>query len=109
MSDLENDPVDVGDPFNLQVTYTNSGTAPVDEIVLTLTLDAYVSFVSAQVTPVITPTPGNGNVGRWELGSLAGESESSFLIWYAGRRICIPFATDAINGVSQQRFDSWPD
>jgi uncharacterized repeat protein (TIGR01451 family) len=81
LTDLGNDPVDVGDPFDLQVTYVNSGTAPVDDIVLTLTLDAYVSFVNAQVAPVIAPTPGNGNVGRWELGSLAGESESSFLIW----------------------------
>ena len=81
VTDLGNDPVDAGDPFNLQVTYVNSGTAPVDDIVLTLTLDAYVSFQHAQETPVITPTASNGNVGRWELGSLAGESESSFLIW----------------------------
>lgn len=72
------DPVDAGDALFLQVTWVNNGSALVSNIVLTLTLDPGVTFRRATVEPVITPTAGTGNVGRWEFAGLGGDSQKDF-------------------------------
>jgi hypothetical protein len=81
LSDLWYDPVDAGESFPVQVRYRNDGSAPVHGIVLTLTLDAHVTIQQAGVAPVVTPTAANGNVGRWELGTLSAGGEESFYVW----------------------------
>jgi uncharacterized repeat protein (TIGR01451 family) len=72
------DPVGAGEEFVLEVTLRNDGTAPVDNVVLTLSLDSHLTFQDATLMPVIPPTPATENVGRWELASLAGNDEYEF-------------------------------
>jgi uncharacterized repeat protein (TIGR01451 family) len=72
------DPVGAGEDFVLEVTLRNDGTAPVDNIVFTLTLDSHLTYRGATLTPVTPPTPASENVGRWELASLAGNDDYEF-------------------------------
>ena len=62
-------PVDMiaGDPASYTVTVSNAGTSAAKNVVLTDTLPAQVSFVSA--TPA--PTSVSGSVVTWNLGDLA--------------------------------------
>ncbi|MGD9099508.1 MAG: hypothetical protein PVF45_03440, partial [Anaerolineae bacterium] len=78
LSDLGNDPVGAGSDFILDVTFTNDGSAPVHNVVFSLTLDPHLTFQSATADPAIPPTPATNNVGEWRLATLNGNSDYSF-------------------------------
>ncbi|MFQ6101256.1 MAG: hypothetical protein ACE5OS_08480 [Anaerolineae bacterium] len=65
----QSDPVEAGASLTYTLRYTNTGNADATQVVVTATLDSYVSFSSS--TPA--PTGGGGDVRYWELGTIAGK------------------------------------
>ncbi|MBD3256752.1 MAG: DUF11 domain-containing protein, partial [Candidatus Lokiarchaeota archaeon] len=70
------DPVEAGDPLDYTLHYANVGNADATQVVVTATLDGFVTFDSA--TP--PPTDGSGQVWYWELDTISGEGGSGEII-----------------------------
>jgi len=58
------DPVEAGTELLYFINYSNFGTAPADDVVITETYDSRVTFVRA------TPAPKSGTNNVWEIGDL---------------------------------------
>jgi len=69
------DPVEAGTELLYFINYSNFGTAPADDVVITETYDSEVTFLSA------TPAPKSGTNNVWEIGDLLVGQGGSITVW----------------------------
>jgi len=83
------DPVEAGDPLTYTLGYTNTGNAGATGLVITATLDANVSYVTAS----LTPAGGSDEVWYWEVDDVPGEGGSGELVVQASVTYPLPNGT----------------
>ncbi|MBI3977289.1 MAG: DUF11 domain-containing protein [Chloroflexi bacterium] len=89
-----------GRPMTLTIWYGNQGAAPATGVRVTQTLPVSTTFVSASVTPVLTPTAPSDNQVVWYVGDVPG--------YTYGNRITLTLLVDpnaALNWGQQYRVD----
>lgn len=97
------DPVEAGDPLAYTLRYTNTGNADATQVVVTATLDANVSYVTASPTP----TGGADHVWYWEIDNIHGEGEVGEIVIYTA--VTLPLTNSTMLDFATQLEDAEGD